>query len=129
MSKYETKMTKTGSGWKAQTEVILGDVPATEYDPVGVRILHLTTSKNSRGDVSAFASTCIERKKDRGDGTFYTTQEHAVFGDYAKTISRVKMARVTEKAIREFHQAILDEYMDDVVEGAKTFYQRKEEAA
>lgn len=110
---HETKMRKGYDGWRAESEISLG---AAED---GERVLKLSTSRNSRGGLSSFASTCI--RKDEGG---YYSERHAIFGDYAKNFNPVPCARVTEKAVKDAHTKALEQF-PAIIEEAKAYYAKQ----
>ncbi len=92
---YTTKMEKGFHGLSAETEIDL-HTPTDE----GAMMLRVSSSKRYGGNVATTA-TVIYRK----DTCSFST---AIFQDYSKTIATGKLARVTEKALAEFHAKSLE---------------------
>lgn len=92
---HETKISRGYHGLSAVSEINLNK--ATEQ---GSMFLRVTTSKRSSGGVSTHA-TVIYKKPDNSFSTM-------VFQDYSKTVASAKIARVTEKSLREFHVKSLE---------------------
>lgn len=119
----ETKLAKSSNGWKASTEIEIGDSPADYTGFPAKRILRMTTSKDSRGNISAFAVTC-ER---RDTGYRYSSECHALFGGYSKKVLAVVNKKATEKQVMAIHQEALASF-PAIVEEAKQFYLTKQSA-
>lgn len=121
---YETKMKNSKySGWYADTDAKISDVPATDFETAGERILRISTGKSPRGDLLTTASCLIIRKSERG----YNTEQFAIGGDFRKTIHQTPCKRVTEKVTRETHAEAL-KLLPQVLEEAKAYYAGKEAA-
>jgi hypothetical protein len=97
----------------------------TEYDlgmptDKGPRILRLSTSKDGdRASISSLASVHIREDKDG-----YGVESYMLFQDYAKTLNRIPIARVTEKALRDAHAESLKAF-PSIIEEAKAHYSPK----
>jgi hypothetical protein len=117
-------MMKNKNGWKATTEIFLGDVlPDTKsiHGKGGKRFLRLSTSKPAfdKGLVTTTASGYLEQ--DSGHG--YKSELHAVgmgtgAGDYYKTVQKLPRPRITEKTIKEAHEQALAMW-PEIIETAK----------
>jgi hypothetical protein len=121
---YDIVVTKDKyHGWIARTQEFTHAVPATPnsaMDGPGERFVKLTTSKDSRGNITSHASVFIER--DSGNG--YRTQSHMLYGDYSKRIHTVTGKNATEKNIRTIHAEALCLFAS-VIEEVKAFYEKK----
>lgn len=71
----------------------------------GDRVLQVSTSKSSKGDISSLASVHI-KKVERG----FISREHTMFEDYSKWFNRTPCARVTEKALVTAHEKALEQW-------------------
>lgn len=94
------------TGWIAESIHEIGP----SADPVGVRVLKLSTYKDSSGRIASIARASVI--EDRGG---YQVETTIVFQDYQKTVQRVE-GRATEKNIVEAHKAALEvfpSFIDD----------------
>jgi hypothetical protein len=89
----ETRLRKTKSGWKAETDFPLDDDHAC--DEGMSRILQLRTYKHDRGGIITYAGAA------QVGGGFTRT---AIFQDFHKVVAH-SPARATEKAVSEQHAA------------------------
>lgn len=102
---YETRIEKSRfNGWTAKTEIPLETFKdESEGGKECQRVFRVSTSKGNGGQVTTFASVCVNVPCDG-----YAMQKHALFGDYARTIARHAISKATEKAIRDAHNAALE---------------------
>lgn len=127
MQNLETKLIKNDNGWKATTDIELGEVPANEYEKAGKRVLRITTSKHSFNKmVSAQASCHTSRPSVNGN---YWTETHAMglgsgLGDYSQYIIKEAVLRCTEKVIKEMHAKAL-EHVETAIANAKAHYAKQ----
>ncbi len=111
---YSVDVTKGYNGWNARSIVSIGQTLE------GERVLELNTYKN-RGGIAAQASVFIYKI----DGSKCTE----IFGDYSKNgIAQTPCKRVTEKAVRQVHDAALLQ-LDKIKEEALAFYEKKDKSA
>jgi len=97
------KIRKIQGDWEARTD--------TPINSDGTRILRLSTSKtNSGGKISTTARTWTIT--DGGESTVFGIAGGG--GDFSVSITTVPCKRVTEKAIRDAHQAALP-YLDSLL--------------
>ena len=120
---FEFKLTKAQDGWKAQSEISLGECDGMFAGTRGERILKLSTYKHSRGGIWSFASVAI--RENRGDGSF--SKSTMLFQDYSKTVQHIAAARVTEKAIKQAHETARKSF-PAIIEEARAQYAAKAQA-
>lgn len=99
----ETLTRKGRNGWESRTEF--------EFDAAKDQRLTVSTRKDGRGGISAFASVSVHK-----DG-FMT---HAVFRDYSKTMLRAP-GRCTDKSIERLHAEALT-LIGNFMADARTHY-------
>lgn len=126
LSEYKLEKKQRG-GWVATTDIKLGDMPATERELAGERVLRIYTRKHSFNN---FALTSASVHTARPSGHGYTCETHAMgmgtaCGDYSTTILRDAPARITERVIREMHIKALKQ-VDDIREAALAHYAAQE---
>jgi hypothetical protein len=119
---FEIKMTKGQDGWKAQSEICLGECDGMFAGTRGERILKLSTYKHSRGGIWSVASVAIRENRERG-----YAESTMLFQDYSKTVQRIAAARVTEKAIKQAHETALQSF-PAIIEEARAQYAAKAQA-
>lgn len=111
---YETHIKRDHYGKiSAKTEIILHDV--TVEGKTGKRILELTTTKGSRGNIWSYVSGSVQVGNMR---TFMVYQE------YQKTLINEECKRITEKKISEAHQKALT-MLDVCIAEAREFYKHE----
>jgi hypothetical protein len=120
---FELKMTKGHDGWKAQSEISLGECDGTFAGTRGTRILKLSTYKHSRGGIWSVASVAIRENREGG----YYSESTMLFQDYSKTVQHIAAARVTEKAIKQAHETALQSF-PVIIEEARAQYAAKAQA-
>ena len=101
-------ITKDYNGLCASTEI-----PLTWKSEEGAPTLCITTMKRHNGMVSTHASVVYYKP----DGSYTTV----IFQDYSKTIAQVKIARVTEKTLKEAHTKALEQ-LSDVMRSVESHY-------
>jgi hypothetical protein len=119
---FEIKMTKGQDGWKAQSEISLGECDGMFAGTRGERILKLSTYKHSRGGIWSFASVAIRENREGG-----YSESTMLFQDYSKTVQHIAAARVTEKAIKQAHETALQSF-PAIIEEARAQYAAKAQA-
>ena len=113
MTTYETKITRDA----------YRDLVAETVLPVfGERILRITTSKRSSGMLVTTATSMV-RTYENG----FVVDQWIPFEDFNKTLASVRIARVTEKAIKTAHESALVN-ADSALAAAVAFYQQQKAA-
>jgi hypothetical protein len=103
-------------GWRATTYFPMG--PARDhFDRPAERMLHISTSKNIYGGLSAIATVALHR-----DGAM----SYAIGGDFHQLIVQ-NGDRCTEKAVRTLHAQALAQ-ADALLAQARAFYNALEAA-
>jgi isocitrate/isopropylmalate dehydrogenase len=116
---FELKMTKGQGGWKAQSEISLGECDGMFAGTRGERILKLSTYKHSRGGIWSLASVAVRENQ----GGYYS-ESTMLFQDYNKTVQHIAAARATEKAIKQAHETALQSF-PAIIEEARAQYAAK----
>jgi hypothetical protein len=121
---FELKMTKGRDGWKAQSEINLGECDGMSAGTRGERILKLSTYKHPRGGIWSLASVSVREHREGG----YYSEFTQLFQDYNKTVQQVPAACATEKAIKQAHETALRSF-PAIIEEARAQYAAKAQAA
>ena len=121
---FELKMTKGRDGWKAQSEITLGECDGMSAGTRGERILKLSTYKHPRGGIWSLASVAVREHREGG----YYSESTMLFQDYNKTVQHIAAARATEKAIKQAHETALRSF-PAIIEEARAQYAAKAQAA
>ena len=89
----EMKVIKDRDGWRAESEINIGEAEAHGYK--GHRILKISTSKSRRG-IGSYASVVL---RSQGMETF------VMYEDFSEHFNDVPCARVTEKSVKAAHES------------------------
>ena len=111
------------NGAKVESERQIGTVSATQMDGEGKRMLRIVTMKCDRiKGLQTHATVCVDRMRERTDGTVYSTRTTEIFGDYYQVIHRAPGVRCTAAAAKKQHDAMVAEYGDEVTTAAIAKY-------
>jgi hypothetical protein len=120
---FELNITKGQNGWKAQSEISLGECDGMFAGTRGERILKLSTYKHPRGGIWSLASVAVRENREG-----YYSESTMLFQDYSKTVQHIAAARATEKAIKQAHETALQGF-PAIIEEARAQYAAKAQAA
>lgn len=95
-------------------------VAKTKLQLAGERQLTISTSKDTRGNLTTYASVAIVK---RDGGALIETFE--VYGDYMKTVRKTSPKVCTQKAVTVQQEAALAEDLQIVLDDVKAFYAAK----
>lgn len=121
---FTTTMRKGHYGHKAETTVSIGII---QHEDCGVvkpaeRLIKLSTSKHDSGEIRSVVSVCLELESSTPGIKIQTTAIGIGFGgDFYKTIQRIPAKPVTEKKVKEAHNAALA-ILPATIEEVKAFY-------
>lgn len=122
---YQTKIDKSATyGWTAKTDIEIGE--GGHAGEKGKRVLRLKTKKDTSraGGLETYASVHLVVLRGQ-----YAMEIHSIGGgDFWANVRHVPCGRVTEKAVREAHEAALSS-MPALIERAQAHYAGKDEAA
>ncbi len=100
MNNFTNKIEKTYYGWTATSELELGKIEDKTL------IFKVSTTKNGT------IASCVKRKIEDN----FTSDSFMLFGDYSEPVSRIKVARATEKSIQTAHDLAMQDiqsFLDD----------------
>lgn len=95
-------------------------VAKTKLPLAGERQLTISTSKDSRGSLTTYASVAIVKR----DG-IALIETFEVYGDYMKTVRKSQPKVCTQKAVTAQQDAALAEDLQIVLDDVKAFYAAK----
>lgn len=96
-------------------------VAKTKLPLAGERQLTISTSKDTRGNLTTYASVAIVK---RDGGALIETFE--VYGDYMKTVRKSSPKVCTQKAVTVQQEAALAQDLQIVLDDVKAFYAAKD---